>query len=203
MYTLPQLPYGYEDLEPYIDAQTMHLHHEKHHATYVEQLNNALQPYPELAEKPLHLLLTEIDLLPEEIRTRVINHGGGHHNHSLYWESLTPQPTSMPEELDVAVKETFASLDEFEETFKKTALTVFGSGWTWLVYDGQNLLITNTPNQNSPLMTGHTPLLGIDVWEHAYYLHYQNRRSDYLNDIWKIINWNVVHERYQKALSSK
>lgn len=203
MYTLPSLPYAYEALEPVISADIMHLHHEKHHATYVEQLNNALQPYPELQNRSLEDIVSHIDDLPEDIRTRVTNHGGGHHNHTLFWESLTPHPSPLPTELENAIIAAFASLQEYESAFKKSALSVFGSGWTWLVLDGHKLLISNTPNQNSPLMSGHIPLVGIDVWEHAYYLQYQNRRAEYLDEIWKIINWNVVHERYQKALSSK
>jgi len=178
----------------------MHLHHEKHHAGYVAKLNEALSKYPELAEKPIEELLKNLSSVPDDIKIAVCNHGGGHFNHSFFWTILTPKKeNSVPQNklLDALIK-TFSSLESFQSEFEKSALSLFGSGWTWLVSDSEksNLKIINMPLQEAPLMNGQVPLLGIDVWEHAYYLKYQNKRAEYLKAIWNIIDWNVVSKKY-------
>jgi len=199
MFTLPELAFAYDALEPHIDTATMHLHHDKHHATYITNLNTALENFPEYQNMPLEELLTSINSLPETLRTPVTNNGGGHANHTLFWESLTPGGASQPQgSLKEALEASFGSIAQFQEEMSKKALTVFGSGWVWLVMHEGALQIITTPNQNSPLMTGDIPLLGIDVWEHAYYLLYNNRRADYLSAIWHVINWDRIDERYRQ-----
>lgn len=200
-HTLPQLPYDYSQLEPHIDAQTMQIHHSKHHATYVAKLNAALEQFPELFETPLEELIADLDKLPQEIQSAVRNNGGGHLNHTLFWKILTPGGSKQPiKQLAVAIEQTFGSFEDFKKELQTTAINRFGSGWAWLSVDEKGkLIIESTPNQDTPLMHNHTPLLGIDVWEHAYYLKYQNKRPDYLEAIWNVINWDNVSERYEEA----
>ncbi len=199
-YTLPELPYAYDALEPYIDEETMHLHHDKHHNTYVTNLNAAIEKHPELGEKTVEELLADFDSVPEDIKTAVRNNGGGHANHSFFWEILAPnaggEPTGASKE---AIEETFGSFDDFKEEFKTAATGRFGSGWAWLVIKNGKLAITSTANQDSPLMEGQTPVLGLDVWEHAYYLKYKNVRPDYINAFWNLVNWDKVNEFYANA----
>ena len=199
-YTLPDLPYAYDALEPYIDEETMHLHHDKHHNTYVTNLNAAIEKHPELGEKSVEELLADFDSVPEDIKTAVRNNGGGHANHSFFWEILAPnaggEPTGAIKE---AIEETFGSFADFKEEFKTAATGSFGSGWAWLVIKDGKLAITSTANQDSPLMDGQTPVLGLDVWEHAYYLKYKNVRPDYINAFWSVVNWDKVNDFYAKA----
>ncbi|MBN2908842.1 superoxide dismutase [Polycladomyces sp. WAk] len=198
---LPALPYAHDALEPYIDAQTMEIHHGRHHATYVNNLNAALEGHAALAEKSIEDLLRNIDQVPESIRTAVRNNGGGHANHSLFWQIMSPNGGGEPSgELANAINQTFGSFDKFKEEFTKAATTRFGSGWAWLIVkkDG-SLAVTSTPNQDSPLMDGDTPILGLDVWEHAYYLKYQNKRPEYIKAFWNVVNWDEVAKRYQAA----
>lgn len=199
-YTLPDLPYAYDALEPYIDEETMHLHHDKHHNTYVTNLNAAIEKHPELGEKSVEALLADFDSVPEDIKTAVRNNGGGHANHSFFWEILAPnaggEPTGAIKE---AIEETFGSFADFKEEFKTAATGRFGSGWAWLVIKDGKLAITSTANQDSPLMDGQTPVLGLDVWEHAYYLKYKNVRPDYINAFWSVVNWDKVNDFYAKA----
>jgi Fe-Mn family superoxide dismutase len=200
-FELKALPYPTDALEPHIDARTMEIHHGKHHATYVTNLNNALKDHPTLAERTLEELLTQIDSLPEDIRTAVRNNGGGHWNHDLFWKLMTPGGASTPAgELGKAINAAFGSFDDFKAKFKAAGLGRFGSGWAWLVAnkDG-SVAITSTPNQDNPLMEGKRAILGCDVWEHAYYLHYQNRRADYLDAWWSVVNWDVVAELYSSS----
>jgi Fe-Mn family superoxide dismutase len=196
-FKLPDLGYPKDALEPHIDAQTMEIHHGKHHATYVNNLNAALEKHPELHGWSIEELLSKIDQVPEDIRTAVRNNGGGHHNHTLFWDILTPGGAKEPSgQLAEAIKATFGSLEELKHRITQAGLARFGSGWSWLVKDSSGKLqVYSTANQDSPLMEGHTPLLGIDVWEHAYYLKYQNRRPDYLAAIWNVINWDKVASR--------
>lgn len=197
---LPALPYAFDALEPYIDAQTMEIHHGRHHATYVNNLNAALEGHVELQQKSVEDLISDLNSVPESIRTAVRNNGGGHANHTLFWEIMSPNGGGEPTgALAEAINETFGSFEKFKEEFTKAALGRFGSGWAWLVVDGGKLAVTSTPNQDNPLMEGKTPILGLDVWEHAYYLKYQNKRPDYVNAWWNVINWNAVNERYLKA----
>ncbi len=194
---LPKLPYDYKALEPYIDAETMELHYGKHHAGYVFKLNAALEKYPELQEKTLVDLLSDLNSLPEEIRGAVRNNGGGHFNHSLFWASMTPIAGEPPARLAEAIKISFGDFAAMKENFNQAATGLFGSGWTWLVKNGDNRLsIVSTPNQDTPLAMGLEPLLGIDVWEHAYYLKYQNRRSEYVENWWNVVSWEEVGRRY-------
>jgi Fe-Mn family superoxide dismutase len=195
-YELPPLPYAYDALEAAIDEQTMRIHHDKHHAAYVNNLNAALEKYPEHQGKDLTDLLRNLDRLPEDIRTAVRNNGGGHANHTLFWNIMGPNGGGAPTgKLADEIASTFGSLDAFKEQFAKAATTRFGSGWAWLCREpGGKLHITSTPNQDTPLMEGHTPLLGLDVWEHAYYLRYQNRRPDYISTWWSVVDWNKVAE---------
>lgn len=199
-YSLPQLPYAYDALEPYIDARTMEIHHSKHHQAYINKLNSALARYPELQEKHVEVLLRLIKEVPEDIRQAVINHGGGHANHSLFWEIMSPEGGKEPnQELMKALNSAFENFKQFQEEFTNAALNLFGSGWTWLVVDNESQLeITSTSNQNSPLMDGKTPILGLDVWEHAYYLKYQNKRAEYLEAWWNVVNWDEVERRYKE-----
>ncbi len=199
-FSLPPLPYDYAALEPHIDEQTMRIHHDKHHATYVNNVNTALENQPELQGKSIEELLRDINSVPENIRTAVRNNGGGHANHTLFWEIMGPNGGGQPTgELAAAIDQSFGSFDAFKEQFAKAATTRFGSGWAWLLADGGRLEITSTQNQDSPLMEGRTPILGLDVWEHAYYLKYQNRRPDYINAWWNTVNWDAVSERFRNA----
>jgi Fe-Mn family superoxide dismutase len=196
---LPPLPYAYDALESAIDEQTMRIHHDKHHATYVTNLNVALEG-TEWADRPLEQVLDDLDLLPEDQRAAVRNNGGGHANHSLFWQIMSPDGGGEPEgELAEAIADAFDSVDELKKQLNDAGVKRFGSGWAWLIHDGTGLAVVSTPNQDSPLMTGDTPLLGIDVWEHAYYLRYQNRRPDYLAAWWNVVNWPAVAERYAAA----
>ena len=199
-YQLPKLPYGYDALEPYIDVETMHIHHEKHHNTYVTNLNAAIEKHPELGSKSIEELIADIDALPEDIRTAVRNNGGGHANHTFFWEIMAPKAGGEPVgELKTAIDEAFGSFTDFKAKFKAAATTRFGSGWAWLVVKDGKLEITSTPNQDSPLMEGLTPILGLDVWEHAYYLTYRNVRPDYVDAFWNVVNWDKVNELYLAA----
>jgi Fe-Mn family superoxide dismutase len=197
-HTLPALPYAYNALEPHIDEQTMRIHHDKHHATYVTNLNAALEGRPDVAVKTLQPLISSLDTVPEAIRTAVRNNGGGHHNHTLFWEIMTPGGAKEPQGvLARAIQSAFGGFDGFKEQFQKAGLGRFGSGWVWLVQDkGGKLSIESTANQDSPVMEGKHPVMGCDVWEHAYYLKYQNRRADYLGAWWNVLNWTVVGDRY-------
>ena len=200
-FELAPLSYKFDALEPVIDARTMEIHHDKHHATYVTNLNKAIESAPELAGKTVEQLLKEINTVPEAVRTAVRNNGGGHANHTLFWEWLSPKGSKTPSnELSTALTSTFGGYDAFVEKFSNAAMTRFGSGWAWLVLDGsKKLQVYSTANQDSPLMDGHTPLLGLDVWEHAYYLNYQNRRADYVKAFWSVVNWDVVAALYKKS----
>jgi Fe-Mn family superoxide dismutase len=198
-YEVPPLPYDYAALEPTIDEQTMHLHHDKHHQAYVDKANDALAG-TEWADKPIEEVLQNLSSLPGDKQTVVRNNGGGHANHSLFWESMSPDGGGEPSgELADAITEAFGSLDSFKEQFEANGVAQFGSGWTWLVLEGGSLKLEKTPNQDSPLLNGQTPLLGNDVWEHAYYLKYQNRRPEYLKAWWNVVNWEKVAERYSAA----
>lgn len=199
-YTLPDLPYAYDALEPYIDEETMHLHHDKHHNTYVTNLNSAIEKYPELGEKTIEELLSDMDAIPTDIKTAVRNNGGGHANHSFFWEIMAPNAGGEPTgEIKEAINEAFGDFSSFKEEFKKAAAGRFGSGWAWLVMENGKLAITSTANQDSPLMEGKTPILGLDVWEHAYYLKYKNVRPDYISAFWNVINWDEVNKRFEAA----
>lgn len=199
-FELPELPYAYDALEPTIDKETMNIHHTKHHNGYVTKLNTALEGKEELQGKSVDELISDLNALPEDIRTAVQNNGGGHANHSLFWKLLSPSGGGLPTgELAEKINETFESFDKFKADFEHAATTRFGSGWAWLVEDDGNLEIMSTPNQDSPVMEGKTPILGIDVWEHAYYLNYQNRRPDYAKAFWNIVNWDEVAKLYEAA----
>ncbi|HJS18393.1 MAG TPA: superoxide dismutase [Anaerolineales bacterium] len=196
-FELPKLPYAVDALEPYIDAQTMTLHHDKHHQTYVTNLNGAIEKHPELAGKSLEYLLMDLNAVPEDIRTVVRNHGGGTWNHSMFWEIMGPNAGGAPSgDLARAVDSAFGSFDAFKSEFEKAANGRFGSGWAWLVKKGDGLAIVSTANQDNPLSDGMTPVLGIDVWEHAYYLKYQNRRAEYVTNWWNVVNWDAVAQRF-------
>ncbi len=202
MFSLPDLPYEYDALEPVIDAQTMEIHHTKHHQGYVNNLKQALEKYPDWQEHSLEELLADIEALPEDIQTAVRNNGGGHANHSLFWTILSPDVINTEPEgnLADAMTAAFGSFGEFKELFTTTAMSRFGSGWAWLVVDDDgDLQVYSTANQDSPLMEGDQPILGVDVWEHAYYLNYQNRRAEYLEKIWQVIHWEEVSRRYEAA----
>lgn len=192
MFKLPELGYSFDALEPHIDAKTMEIHHDKHHATYVTKLNEALEKFPDWQNKNIEELLADIDSIPEKIQTVVRNNGGGHHNHSLFWESMKPGGNQKPSE---AIIKTFGSLESFKQEMADAGINRFGSGWAWLVSSGDKLKIYSTANQDSPLMEGDKPILGLDVWEHAYYLKYQNRRPDYITAWWNVINWDTVSNR--------
>lgn len=202
-FTLPKLPYALDALEPYIDAQTMQIHHDKHHQAYVDNLNKAVGSDAALGRLSVEELLQRLDTVPAAIRTQVRNQGGGHANHSLFWLTLCPASKSGKPAgpLAAALDRSFGGQDKFEEKLQAASLGVFGSGWAWLSVDqGQSLVLDSAPNQDSPLLTGKRPLLGIDVWEHAYYLKYQNRRADYLKAILKVIDWEFVSHRYEEAV---
>jgi len=195
-YEVPDLPYPYDALEPHIDAQTMTIHHDKHHQAYVDKANKALDG-TEFADTPIEQVIADLDAIPEDKRTPVRNHGGGHYNHTLFWESMSPDGGGAPDgELGAAINSAFGSFDAFKEKFEAAGAGQFGSGWAWLVLDGGELAVCSTANQDSPLSSGKTPLLGNDVWEHAYYLKYQNARPAYLKAWWNTVNWAKVAERY-------
>ena len=200
-FTLPPLPYATDALEPFIDARTMEIHHDKHHAAYVTNLNKAVAEFPELGKHSVEALLKELDTVPEQIRTAVRNQGGGHFNHSLFWQTLRKDGGAPAGKLAQAIDTRFGSVGAFQEQFTKAALGQFGSGWAWLVLDAdKKLRIEPTANQDSPVSQGLQPLLGIDVWEHAYYLKYQNRRPEYVAAFFHVINWDFITERYNKAI---
>lgn len=203
-YELPQLPYAYDALEPYIDAKTMEIHHTKHHQAYINNLNAALEKHPAIANKPLEALLADLAAVPEDIRTAVRNHGGGTWNHSFFWTIMGPEAKHGGPQPDgtvgAAIEGAFGDFASFKESFTKAASGVFGSGWAWLVVNKDGTLaVTSTPNQDSPLSVGQRPILGLDVWEHAYYLKYQNKRPDYIGAWWSVVNWNAVEEKYRQA----
>lgn len=199
-YKLPELPYAYDALEPHIDKETMTIHHTKHHNTYVTNLNKAVEGNTALANKSVEELVADLDSVPENIRTAVRNNGGGHANHSLFWTLLSPNGGGEPTgALAEEINSVFGSFDKFKEQFAAAAAGRFGSGWAWLVVNNGKLEITSTPNQDSPLSEGKTPILGLDVWEHAYYLNYQNRRPDYISAFWNVVNWDEVARLYSEA----
>lgn len=196
-YELPSLPYGYDALEPHIDARTMEIHHTKHHQAYITKLNGALEGKTDLQALSVTDLMAKIADVPESIRTAVRNNGGGHANHSLFWQLMAPDGGGEPDgDLAEAIKSTFGSFDKFKQQFSNAAATRFGSGWAWLVAKGGKLAVESTANQDSPLMDGKTPILGLDVWEHAYYLKYQNRRPDYIAAWWNVVNWDAVAQQF-------
>ncbi len=204
VFKLTSLPYKYDALEPYIDKETMQFHHDKHYAGYIKNLNGAIAPYPELKDKSAEDLLRNLNTLPEDIRTTVQNNGGGYLNHKMFWEIMTPNGGGEPQgKIATAIPESFGDFDRFKEKFNAAGLGRFGSGWAWLVLakDGR-LKVTSTSNQDSPFLTGDYPIMGNDVWEHAYYLNYQNRRGDYLNAWWNVVNWPEVNRRYELAIAS-
>jgi Fe-Mn family superoxide dismutase len=200
-HSVPDLPYAKDALEPHLDAQTMEIHHDKHHAAYVSKLNAAIEGNADLEAKSIEDLIADLSAVPEAIRGAVRNNGGGHANHSLFWTSLSPNGGGSPGgDLAAAIDSTFGSYDAFKEQFEAAGATRFGSGWAWLILNQDGKLeVTSTPNQDSPIMDGNTPLLGVDVWEHAYYLKYQNRRPDYLKAVWNVIDWEAVGKRYAAA----
>ena len=200
-YKLPELSYAFDALEPVVDTKTMNIHYSKHHQGYTNNLNAALEKFPEVAKTDVVELIKDLNLVPEEIRGAVRNNGGGYLNHTLFWEVMTPNGAKAPKgELLSAIEATFGSFEEFKEKFSTAAATRFGSGWAWLAVDSnKKLVVLSTPNQDSPLSDGLTPILGLDVWEHAYYLNYQNRRPDYISAWWDVVNWDIVTEKYNAA----
>lgn len=202
MHSLPTLPYTFSALEPHIDAKTMEIHYTKHHQAYIDNLNKALDKHPELHEKSVEELVADLEMVPEDIRGAVRNHGGGHLNHSMFWQIMAPATGGEPSgKLADAFKTTFGSFASFQEQFASASVGRFGSGWGWLVVDGKNLAIVSTANQDNPITEGKTPILGLDVWEHAYYLHYQNRRADYIKAFWNVVDWKEVEQRYTDAMA--
>ncbi len=202
MYTLPALPYAYDALEPHIDAKTMEIHHTKHHQTYVDKLNAALEKYPELQALSVEDLLLKLKEVPEEVKTAVQNHGGGHANHSLFWTQLSAQGGEPNGKFAEELTKKFGSVDAFKKEFTEKATAHFGSGWTWLAWGAEEgLHIHSLPNQDSPYIHGHYPVMGLDVWEHAYYLKYQNRRPEYITAFWNVLNWDGVGEQFEKVTS--
>ena len=200
MYTLPKLPYEYNALEPYIDEQTMRIHHTKHHQAYIDKLNGAIKG-TKYENMEINDVLKKINDVPENIRTVVRNHGGGHSNHSFFWQIMAPNAGGEPHgNVGDEIKQTFGGFDKFKEEFTNAGLNRFGSGWAWLVLNNGRLEIYSTANQDSPLMEGKAPILGVDVWEHSYYILYQNRRGDYLKNFWNVVNWRHVEENYKKAM---
>jgi Fe-Mn family superoxide dismutase len=199
-YSVPALPYSFDALEPHIDARTMEIHHDKHHAAYVSKVNAALEGHADLAGKSIEDLVSDLAAVPEGIRGAVRNNGGGHANHSLFWTVMAPNGGGAPSgDLASAIDAACGSLDKFKEQFAAAAANRFGSGWAWLSVDGGKLIVESTANQDSPLMEGRTPILGLDVWEHAYYLNYQNRRPDYISAFWNVVNWAEVAKRFAAA----
>ena len=201
-YSVPDLAYAFDALEPHIDARTMEIHHDKHHAAYVTNLNAALEG-TEWMDRPIEAVLANLEIIPEDKRTAVRNNGGGHANHTLFWEIMGPDGGGEPSgDLAAAITETFGSLDDLKTQVNDAGVKRFGSGWSWLVWDGTGLQVLSTPNQDSPVSEGSTPILGVDVWEHAYYLNYQNRRPDYLAAWWNVVDWNAVAAKFEAARSS-
>lgn len=201
MFTLPDLPYEYDALAPYISSDIQHLHHSKHHQSYVDKLNKAVEKYPEWKDKAIEEIITSLDKLPEDIKMSVRNNGGGHYNHSMFWEMMAPKSGQEPTgTLLDKLQYAFGDLGTFKEQFTSQATTIFGSGWQWLVLDKGELSLMSTPNQDSPLTSGKIPLLGLDVWEHAYYLQYYNKRPDYVESWWNVVNWNDVARRLDLAM---
>ncbi len=200
-FTLPDLPYPFDALEPHIDAKTMEIHHDKHHGTYVAKLNAALEKAPSFQNKQIDEILRSLDKLPKEIQTAVRNHGGGHYNHTLFWKMLAPRAGGKPSgDIAKAIDKKFGSFDGFKDQFGTSAANLFGSGWAWLVVDPSgDLSIITTPNQDNPVSQGLKPIFGIDVWEHAYYLKYQNKRPDYISAFWNVVSWPNIEENYRKA----
>lgn len=199
-YTLPELPYDYNALEPHIDEETMRIHHDKHHNAYVTNLNTAVENYPELATKSVDELVADLDAVPEAIRTAVRNNGGGHANHTFFWEVMGPNAGGAPTgPIAAAIDEAFGSFEAFQAEFNKAAATRFGSGWAWLVVNNGKLEVVSTANQDTPASEGKTPVLALDVWEHAYYLKYRNVRPDYISAFWNVVNWDVVNKHYEAA----
>lgn len=199
-FTLPDLPYAHDALAPHIDEETMKIHHGKHHNTYVTKLNAALEDHTDLQNKSIEELLTDLNALPESVRGPVRNNGGGHYNHTIFWKMMSPDGGGNPEgELADAINSAFGSVDAFKEEFKNAALGRFGSGWAWLVVNNGKLEVTSTPNQDTPISEGKAPLLGVDVWEHAYYLKYQNKRPDYVDAFFHVVNWDQVAKNYSEA----
>lgn len=197
-FELPKLPYAYDALEPHIDKETMEIHHTKHHNTYVTKLNDAVKG-TDLESKSIEEIVKNLDAVPENIKTAVRNNGGGHLNHTFFWELLSPEKKELSGELKEAIESAFGSVDKFKEEFEAAGAGRFGSGWAWLVVNNGALEITSTPNQDNPVTEGKTPVFGVDVWEHAYYLKYQNKRPEYLGAIWNVVNWDKVNELYQAA----
>ena len=197
-FELPELPYAYDALEPHFDKETMEIHHAKHHNTYVTKLNDAIQG-TELESKSIEDIIKNLDSVPEDKKTAVRNNGGGHLNHSLFWKLLTPDAKEVSGEVKDAIESKFGSVDEFKEKFEAAGAARFGSGWAWLVVNNGELEIVSTPNQDNPVSEGKTPILGVDVWEHAYYLKYQNKRPEYLKAFWNVVNWDKVNELYNNA----
>jgi superoxide dismutase, Fe-Mn family len=201
-YSVPDLAYAFDALEPHIDARTMEIHHDKHHAAYVTNLNAALEG-TEWMDRPIEAVLSNLEIIPEDKRMAVRNNGGGHANHTLFWEIMGPDGGGEPSgDLAAAIADTFGSLDDLKSQVNDAGVKRFGSGWSWLVWDGTGLTVLSTPNQDSPVMEGKTPILGVDVWEHAYYLNYQNRRPDYLAAWWNVVDWNAVGAKFEAARSS-
>lgn len=199
-YTLPELPYDYNALEPHIDEETMRIHHDKHHNAYVTNLNAAVENHPELATKSVDELVADLDAVPEAIRTAVRNNGGGHANHTFFWEVMGPNAGGAPTgPIAAAIDEAFGSFEAFQAEFNKAAATRFGSGWAWLVVNNDKLEVVSTANQDTPASEGKTPVLALDVWEHAYYLKYRNVRPDYISAFWNVVNWDVVNKHYEAA----
>ena len=199
MHTLPKLPYAYDALEPHIDAKTMEIHHTKHHQAYIDKLNGAIKG-TEFEKMDVNKLLKQLDKVPENIRTAVRNHGGGHSNHSFFWQIMSPDGGGEPSgEVGDAINEAFGSFDKFKEIFANAAVSRFGSGWAWLMVEDGRLGITSTPNQDTPIMDGKHVVLGLDVWEHSYYLKFQNRRADYISAWWNVVNWDKVNELFEEA----
>jgi superoxide dismutase, Fe-Mn family len=200
-FELPPLPYDYDALEPHIDEETMRVHHDKHHQAYVDNANKALDGTP-LADKPVEHVLTNLDVLPDDVQGAVRNNAGGHANHSLFWEIMGPDGGGEPTgELAAAINDLWGSFDDLKKAINDGGVKRFGSGWTWLVHDGTGLSLYSTPNQDSPLLNDDVPILGIDVWEHAYYLKYQNKRPDYLEAWWNVVNWDAVTKRFEQAVA--
>ena len=199
-FQLPPLPYDFSALEPHIDATTMEIHHDRHHGTYVNNLNGAIEKHPELGDKSVEDLLRDLSAVPDDIRTVVRNNGGGHYNHSIFWEIMGPNAGGEPSgEIASAISEAFGDFASFKDALGKAAVGQFGSGWSWLYLSGGKLTVKGFPNQDNPIMEGGVPILGVDVWEHAYYLKYQNKRPDYVAAWWNTVNWQAVNERYSKA----
>ncbi len=204
MFTLPDLPYAYDALEPVMDEATLHFHHDKHHATYTANLNKALEAHPELFEKSIRYLIGHLNHLPEDIRGAVRNNGGGYFNHALFWEMMAPEgSTSFAGKIADQINKDFGSYEEFKKKFSNAAVSQFGSGWAWLVWADDHLEVLSTSNQDNPLTDGKKPLLALDVWEHAYYLKYQNRRADFVEAFFRIINWDYVNSLFEEATDMK